>query len=361
MKDTFKSKIDLLRLDIDSISKDIVEKQYLLQPEFEKYGVRGMQHSLNDSKYNLEYLFSAMEVNSVLLFRRYNQWANQLFNNLNLPPDTLEKFYVCTKEVFDERLQSGMIVTEMYNKLIEYIDVGIEALISEANEPTTVGQVDNPMSEVLQKYTHFVLSGDKNAATKYMMDVSRTGAEIKDIYKHVIQPFQLELGRLWHENRISVGYEHFATAVSQSAMAVLYVRIFSVPKNEKVFMGTCVEGELHEFGIRMICDFMESEGWNTYYLGANMPDRGIIQMINEKNPDIIAISCTMTFNVSKVKRLIEAIRSLDKKRHIIVGGYSFNLDRSLWKKIGADAFSEDFEAAHTISENLYYRGKTDVI
>ena len=81
----------------------------------------------------------------------------------------------------------------------------------------------------------------------------------------------------------------------------------------------------------------------------------------KKNPDVVAISCTMTFNVSKVKNLVNAIRSFKKSTPIIVGGYPFNLDSCLWEKIGADACSCDFESAYAISEELYSRGNNDAI
>jgi len=104
--------------------------------------------------------------------------------------------------------------------------------------------------------------------------------------------------------------------------------------------------------VRMVCDYLESCGWNTYYLGANMPDKGIIQMITERSPDIVAISCTMTFNISKVQSLIQGIKNTPKSAPVIVGGFPFNLDKCLWKKVGADAYSSDFEDAYLISEKL---------
>jgi len=102
MSDTTKSKIDLLRLDLPFIIKEIVDRQYIIQPEFNKYGSKGMLHSLDDCKNNLEYLLSAVEVDSKLLFQQYNQWVKSLFNNLKLPVDTMEIFYYCTKQVLNE-------------------------------------------------------------------------------------------------------------------------------------------------------------------------------------------------------------------------------------------------------------------
>ncbi len=133
-------------------------------------------------------------------------------------------------------------------------------------------------------------------------------------------------------------------------MTLLYERIFSAKKNGKTLLATCVHGELHEFGIRMICDYFESCGWNTYYLGSNMPEKAIVDLIKEKNPDIVAISCTMTFNLSKLTSLIQAIKDAGIENPVIVGGYPFILDKELYKKIGAGEYSIDFEGAYKLAE-----------
>ncbi len=346
------SKIEILRLDIPALAKEIVERQVQLQPEFLTYGHKGMVHSLNDAKYNLEYLFSAVELDSKLLFEQYNAWVNRLFFNLKLPKDTLVKFYDCTKEVFKERMDKGNIDEALFNKLLDYMAFGIQVLKREETKPISYIEKDNPLITYLIEYSAFILSGDRNSANKLIMDIANSPISLKDIYKYILQPFQRELGVLWHENKISVAQEHYATAVSQFAMSLLYDKIFSTPKNGKIFLGTCVEGDLHELGIRMVCDYMESCGYDTHYLGANMPVRGIIQAIKEKKPDIIAISCTMTFHVPKVQNLIKTMKDMGIVTPIIVGGFPFNVDENLWKTVGADACSSDFEGAYAISEEL---------
>jgi len=353
MSNTIKDKIDLLRVNLPIIIKDINDRQYVIQPEFNKYGAKGMIHALNDAKSNLEYLFSAVEADSTVLFEQYNQWVNSLFINMKLPVDAMKVFYDCTKTVFKEMFNKGLMDEDLFLKLISYIDIGIDALLDKEHVAISYFQKDNPFKDILQEYSEFIFAGDKTSAVQMFMNISKSDVEIKDIYRYILQPFQLELGELWHENKINVAQEHYATAISQIAMTMLYEKIFSTPKNEKVFLGTCVEGELHEFGIRMICDYMESRGWNTYYLGANMTHNGTIKMINDNKPDVIAISCAMIFNVSKVQDLIQSIKSSGITVPVIVGGYPFNLDKSLWKKIGADGYSCDFEEAYKIAEDLY--------
>lgn len=156
-----------------------------------------------------------------------------------------------------------------------------------------------------------------------------SGTGISEENKQKIFERFMQVDGTLYRNKISVAQEHYATAVSQIAMSMLYERIFATPKNGKIFLGTCVQGELHEFGIRMICDYMESCGWNTYYLGANMSHSGIIQMVNEKKPDIIAISCAMISNIPKAQNLIQLIKSCGISTPVIVEGYPFNMDKGL--------------------------------
>ena len=70
-----------------------------------------------------------------------------------------------------------------------------------------------------------------------------------------------------------------------------------------------ISGELHEIGVRIIADFFEMEGWDTYYLGANSPTAAIVQAVADRRADILAVSATMTFHVRAVENLIATIRA----------------------------------------------------
>jgi|GEM_PF-2079649 len=54
------------------------------------------------------------------------------------------------------------------------------------------------------------------------MEAFDSGVTIEDIYLHILEPAEKELGRLWLEKRITVGQEHFTSAVTQLVMSLLY-------------------------------------------------------------------------------------------------------------------------------------------
>jgi len=55
-------------------------------------------------------------------------------------------------------------------------------------------------------------------------------------------------------NEVSVAQEHYCTAATQLIMSQLYPHIFAGEKTERTLIATCVAGDLHEIGIRMVSD-----------------------------------------------------------------------------------------------------------
>jgi methanogenic corrinoid protein MtbC1 len=210
------------------------------------------------------------------------------------------------------------------------------------------------LTALAQRYLDALLQGERHAANDMILDTVEQGTSIRNIYLYVFQPAQREVGRLWQTNQISVAQEHYITAATQLIMSQLYPRIFSSEKSGLRLVATCVGGELHEVGIRMVADFFEMEGWDTTYLGANTPTAGVLDMLADRQADVLAISATMTPHVSAVAELIASVRASDAGHEvrIMVGGYPFNLSPDLWRRLGADACAQDAQQAVLVANRL---------
>ena len=46
-------------------------------------------------------------------------------------------------------------------------------------------------------------------------------------------------------------------------------------------ISACVAGELHEIGARMVADLFEMAGWDTTFLGADVPRDSVVDMLVE--------------------------------------------------------------------------------
>jgi len=209
------------------------------------------------------------------------------------------------------------------------------------------------------EYLGLLLKGDRYGAGRLIMEAVEKGIPVRDIYLNVFQPSQHEVGRLWQHNEINVAQEHYCTAATQMIMSQLYPYIFSTEKNGRRLVATCVGGELHELGMRMVSDFFEMEGWDTYFLGANMPVESVISTIQELEPDLLAISTSMTFHISRTREFIAQIRDAlgDRSIPILVGGRPFNVAPDLWRQVKADGYAADAEhALKTVDELLLQAG-----
>ena len=98
---------------------------------------------------------------------------------------------------------------------------------------------------------------------------------------------------------------------------------------------------MHEMGPRMVSDFLEMEGWNTTYLGANVPVSALVRILEERRPDLLALSATMTYHLQVVRRAISDVRRkfTSEQLTIVVGGYAFRNSPEIWSEIGADGFA----------------------
>ena len=197
------------------------------------------------------------------------------------------------------------------------------------------------------RYLQILLRKDADTAIVLLLNAVEDGLPLKDLYLQVLQPAQYELGRLWQIGQISIAEEHFCTAATQQVMSRLYPRLFSTPKNGKVLVATCIKGELHEIGMRMVTDLFELDGWDTHFFSATTPHSEILQALIDNRADLLALSATLTSHVKDLQELIALVHAstITPPPQIMVGGYPFNADPELWRRIGADGTARGAEEA----------------
>jgi|AntRauTorcE11897_2_1112592.scaffolds.fasta_scaffold00437_4 methanogenic corrinoid protein MtbC1 len=315
----------------------------------ERYGEEGRKKCHEDTMYHLDYLDQAVRVDSKKLFSNYLEWARTMLRERGIPKNDLVDNIVVLREAIKKILPDSEA-----SLLAGYINEGLSSLQGTDGKEITFLNADEPLFDEARKYLDLLLSGDRKKAAQLIRKLVDDGTSIKDIYEHIFQKTQYEVGALWQTNQITVAHEHFCTAATQLIMSQLYPEIFATKKTGKRLVSCSVGSELHEIGIRMVTDYFEMEGWDTYYLGANMPDNHLIASIKETKADLLAISITIPLHISKAKNLIEKIRleSEFEQMKIIVGGYPFKIVPNLWKKVGADASALSANEAIEIANKL---------
>ncbi len=332
------------------LSEAIVEAHYLLNPKLPQlYGPEGKQKCVDDAVIHLTYLQQALDNQSEQLFVDYIAWAKTLFEGINLPVSHLAEHLSVMGEVLRQRL------TQDAAGKVSKILIAAENQLGEKSQlDHTFLDEQSPLYDLAREYLDLLLASNRTGASQLIMAaVKDNQIPVQDIYLKVFQPCQREVGLLWQTGRISVAQEHFCTAATQLCMSQLYPYTFSSKKNGKVSVITCVQGELHEVGVRMVADLLEMNGWDAFYLGANVPTDSVLKFIEEKQPDMIGISATITGHLPQVKELIQKVREIEKQHiFIMVGGYPFNISPELYLELGADAHSTDAKLAIDMADQL---------
>jgi MerR family transcriptional regulator, light-induced transcriptional regulator len=111
----------------------------------------------------------------------------------------------------------------------------------------------------------------------------------------------------------------------------------------------------------MCADLLELAGWQTWYLGANMPAMSIIEITREKKAQLLILSMCLPIKGAELRELIAMVRNqLGGTVKIIIGGYSISADPVYAASFGADASAADAGEIPTIADRLLGEAQNSV-
>jgi MerR family transcriptional regulator, light-induced transcriptional regulator len=171
-----------------------------------------------------------------------------------------------------------------------------------------------------KNYIDALVSGDRRVCQEVVDQLLQEDTPVLDIYVHVFQQSMYDVGRMWEDGVISVAVEHMATAITERLLAMVYPRIFQADHIGRSAVISCAPTELHQIGARMVADAFELSGWDGYFLGANTPEDDLFSMVNDKNPDILAVSVSLPRSLGVVFPLLDRLQHAFPRQNIIVGG-----------------------------------------
>lgn len=179
------------------------------------------------------------------------------------------------------------------------------------------------IEQYYDKYISSLLKGDWSNCSAIVNDFLTEEYNIITCYEEVIKAAMYEVGRLWETNKISVATEHMASTISESIINKVFYDIRALEKSNRKVVLSCVENEQHLIGLKMVADIFERYGWNTIILVANTPVRDLVNYVRVNNPDLIALSVTLYFNIPVLDNMLDVINKELPYTQIIVGGQAF--------------------------------------
>lgn len=200
---------------------------------------------------------------------------------------------------------------------------------------------------IAASYLAALMAGDRRATLQVVQQALAAGMPLIDLYQEVIQPALYDIGQIWACGQLDVASEHVATAITRNVMELCASAITPIPPGPPQIIATCVGPELHDIGLRMVADSLELSGWDTLYLGSNMPLDAIVALAVQHRVAVVAVSITIGSHARYIRDLITLLRrsTIGASVKILVGGQPFNRIPTLWQQIGADGTAADLTGA----------------
>lgn len=297
-------------------------------------------------KNHAAFLTTALRLSSSELLVKVVPWMYRVYRARGFSYDYFPIEFATWKKGLNECL-SGSHAVEICKVYDQLITIHLDIILRSESSQGLIFAPQKGTNRLQEGLLSSLLSGDTGGTLRLVDQAIRTKDDLKCFYLNVLAPVMYRIGILWERNEISVAEEHLSTAIVGRIAATLYARFATaeVHRGKAVVSAGC--NELHEVGARVLADFLELEGWDVHYLGANTPCGDLIKTLNQQKPFLVALSVSTLFNLEHVRKAITAIKE-DQDTcgvKIMVGGLAFNVTAESWRDFGADGYAVDAEKA----------------
>jgi methanogenic corrinoid protein MtbC1 len=179
------------------------------------------------------------------------------------------------------------------------------------------------VSSRYDKYLLSLLAGDKANCRQIVHELLAENVSIKTLYLDLFQRSMYEIGELWRQGKLSIALEHLATTITDSLIHHVYPILYSRPRVGRKAVVSCVPGETHQIGAKMITDIFELYGWDAFYLGINMPVPELVDFITRKQPQVVGLSLSIEENLVFLEDALQQLQATFPDIPVVAGGQGF--------------------------------------
>ncbi len=98
-----------------------------------------------------------------------------------------------------------------------------------------------------------------------------------------------EIGEGWYKNKVSVQQEHFTSALAMRRIDAM-LGVSPPPTRSGRILLACPPGEEHVFGQALLQLLLRRRGWDTIYLGSNVPIERMETSVEMTRPHVVVLS-----------------------------------------------------------------------
>lgn len=338
--------MSLLWMEYETEFEHLVEASYARESHakekyFRSISERARKIIYRDTRYNIDYLYTAYVLGDEKIMNTYAIWLYELMVGIHKERFTREEtreYVIFHLEAIKQTIPD-IVSPEKQQKLQELIEDAQQCIREYV--PAEAVKKESVYEKEIGEYMECLFKKDTRKAIGLINQFISQGISLDDIYVEILSESMKRVGELWHTAKITVDAEHYCTSVTQMAMAQMYGMLFDSERKNKAVLCVCPGMELHEMGARIIADLFENHGWDSIFLGAAVPVDYIMDSVRENHPDLVTLSVSMPQHLIDCEKAVREIKKEFPDIKIAVGGKAFESTSDIWKKWPVDIYSKD--------------------
>ncbi|MGI9592492.1 MAG: cobalamin B12-binding domain-containing protein, partial [Myxococcota bacterium] len=303
----------------------------------------------DETEVRLRYLSAALASGAPELFTHHVVWTAQSWHARGVSLGLLERSLEELRQVLAAEIPEASVVA-----VLATLDRGIASLGAGAEPPASVLDEGGPQADRARHFLLALLEKRRGDARDVVFEALDAGVPLAEVHRDVVARAQREMGRLWQLGEVHIGEEHLGSRIVEEILVLARERAGRAEPDGRCLAACSTAGDLHDLGARMVSDALEVAGWESAFLGANVPAPDLARSLRDFEVDLLVLSVGLALHVRGCAETIAWVREElgPKTPPIVVGGPPFEVAPDLWCAVGADACAESPVAALAVADRL---------
>jgi len=202
----------------------------------------------------------------------------------------------------------------------ELAKIGREKLLEQARREFVAAPVEPPPSEQLLADLTQVLQEHDRVGFERKLNGALAVIPFEEALHRFLLPLQEHIGQLWHDGKLGVAQEHYASNQIKQKIFSAINQLRMVEEGPRIVVA-CPSQEWHEISALTAGYLCASRGCRVHYLGANLPIPELANYCEQIRPAYVLLSMTIDRSLNEIKIIIrDLVTQVSPVAPVGVGG-----------------------------------------
>lgn len=213
------------------------------------------------------------------------------------------------------------------------------------------------VDQLRQRWIFACLAFDEQQAEQ-VLEESFSLFSVEKVCFHLLQQGLAEMGAGWLQGTITPQQEHFASSLAMRRLQSLLTATPPPHKTERILVG-CPPQETHTFTPLLLTLLLRRRGWNSIYLGANIPIENMRETVANTHPKLVVLGAQQLYTAATLLEIASEL--VYSQVPVAFGGRVFTQNKVLQDRIPGHFLGDDIDSAIHSIEKILHMPKRDQI